>query len=137
MDERSRRARTLLGTFFLPAALMLAGGFSPEIRAQSTAEAAKGQKIFFKVCVQCHTLKEKSQASGPGLGGVLNRVPSEEWLLKWLEDPEAMVDSGDAYAQSIADDYPLDMPKLEVMQKESNREAIVTFLKEVPDAPEN
>ncbi|MFP4560683.1 MAG: c-type cytochrome [Thiohalorhabdus sp.] len=131
MDERSRRARTLLGTFFLPAALMLAGGFSPEIRAQSTAEAAKGQKIFFKVCVQCHTLKEKDQASGPGLGGVLDRVPSEDWLLKWLEDPEAMVESEDDYAQSIVDDYSMDMPTLEVMQKESNRKAIVSFFKEI------
>ncbi|HKJ89251.1 MAG TPA: c-type cytochrome [Gammaproteobacteria bacterium] len=131
MDERSRRVRAFLGALLFPAAFALAGGFPSGALAQSMAEAAKGQKIFFKVCVQCHTLQDKSQASGPGLGGVLKRIPSEEWLMKWLKDPKGMVQSGDDYAQSISKKYPLQMPKLKVMQKKSNRRAIITFLKQV------
>ncbi|MFA9461093.1 c-type cytochrome [Thiohalorhabdus methylotrophus] len=135
MHERSRRVRKALGAFLLPAAFVLAAASAPDARAQSTAEVAKGQKIFFKVCVQCHTLQEKGQATGPGLAGVLDRVPSERWLMKWLKDPKALVESGDSYARSIADDFPLDMPKLKVMQQKANRRAVLTFLKQIRQDP--
>jgi cytochrome c2 len=115
--------------------LLILGVSADDTSAQSLANAAKGQKIFFKVCVQCHTLKDKDQASGPGLEGVLKRVPSEKWLKRWLKDPEALIKGGDAYAQSIAGEYPMEMPKLKVMQRESNREAVITFLRQVREDP--
>jgi len=117
--------------FVLSLFLLLAAGAASDARAQSMALAAKGQKIFFKVCVQCHTLQDKDQPSGPGLAGVLDRVPSEDWLMKWLENPKKMQEGGDSYARQISDDYPLDMPKLKVMQKASNRKAILIFLKQM------
>lgn len=129
MDDRSPRSRKWV--LLLPAFFLVAGVLPSESQAQSMAMAAKGQKIFFKVCVQCHTLQEKNQASGPGLAGVLDRVPSEQWLMSWLQNPEKLLKSGDSYAQKISDDYPLDMPKLEVMQKASNRKAILVFLKQM------
>ena len=131
MPKRSYRFPGTRVVSLLWAVLLLSGVVAEEALAQSLAKAAQGQKIFFKVCVQCHTLKAKNQPSGPGLQGVMQRVPSEDWLLDWLENPEAMIESGNAYAQSISDDYPLDMPKLPVMQRESNRKAIVTFLKQM------
>jgi len=135
MPKRCFRSSRTTVIRSLAAAVFALGGIAAGASAQSAAEAAKGQKIFFKVCVQCHTLKDKNQASGPGLAGVLERIPSEKWLMSWLQNPEAMVEGGNAYAQSIADDYPLNMPKLKVMQRESNRKAILTFLKQVREEP--
>jgi hypothetical protein len=131
MDDRSPRIRKPLHRFLLPVLLLLVGAGVDQANAQSMAMAAKGQKIFFKVCVQCHTLQEKNQPSGPGLAGVLDRVPSEDWLMQWLENPEKLLKNGDSYAQKISDDYPLDMPKLQVMQKASNRKAILVFLQQM------
>ena len=131
MPKRSYRIPGTRLTSLLWAVMLCSGLLAEEAFAQSLAKAAQGQKIFFKVCVQCHTLKSKNQASGPGLQGVMDRVPSEDWVLDWLKNPEAMIESGNAYARSIADEYPLDMPKLQVMQRESNRKAIVTFLKQM------
>ncbi len=134
MEERSRRSRRKSLPFW-PLTILLGAILAPAAHGQSMAMAAKGQKIFFKVCVQCHTLQEKSQPSGPGLAGVMERVPSEAWLMEWLRDPEAMVKDGDSYAKDIADDYSLDMPKLPVMQKELNRKAVITFLKQIREEP--
>jgi len=131
MDDRSPQFRKRLLTVALPVLLLVTGVVPSEARAQSMAMAAKGQKIFFKVCVQCHTLQEQNQPSGPGLAGVLERVPSEDWLMNWLENPDKMLKSGDSYAQKIGDDYPLNMPKLKIMQKPSNRKAILVFLKQM------
>lgn len=131
MDDRSPHPRKPVYRLLLPALLLLTGVVPSEARAQSMAQAAQGQKIFFKVCVQCHTLQEESQPSGPGLAGVLDRVPSEEWFMDWLRDPEGMIQNGDSYAQEISGDYPLEMPTLKVMQDEANREAILTFLKQM------
>lgn len=131
MDDRSPHFRKPVYRLLLPALLLLTGMVSFEARAQSMAQAAQGQKIFFKVCVQCHTLQEENQPSGPGLAGVLDRVPSEEWLMNWLQDPEGMLKNGDSYAQKISDEYPLEMPTLKVMQDEANRQAILTFLKQM------
>ncbi|MFB6260443.1 MAG: cytochrome c family protein [Thiohalorhabdaceae bacterium] len=131
MDHRSSYLRMPAFALLLPGLLLVTGLVFSEAKAQSMARAAQGQKIFFKVCVQCHTLQEQNQPSGPGLAGVLDRVPSEEWLLSWIEDPEGMLENGDSYAQKIAGEYPLKMPTLKVMQDESNRQAILTFLKQM------
>jgi len=135
MPKRCPRSPHIRLAVFLSAALLTLGVSAEEASAQSLASAAKGQKIFFKVCVQCHTLKDKNQASGPGLEGVMERVPSEKWVMQWLKDPEALIKSGDAYAKSIAGEYPVEMPKLEVMQQKSNREAVITFLKRAREDP--
>ncbi|MEF8793721.1 c-type cytochrome [Thiohalorhabdus sp.] len=131
MDHRFSYFRKPVNALLLLVLLILTGLVLSEARAQSMAKAAKGQKIFFKVCVQCHTLQEKDQLSGPGLAGVLDRVPSEEWLMNYLENPEGMLENGNAYAQQISGDYPLGMPRLKVMQDASNREAVLAFLKQM------
>ena len=131
MDDRFTPFRKPVYWLLLPALVLLTGVVTSEARAQSMARAAQGQKIYFKVCVQCHTLQEKDQPSGPGLAGVLDRVPSEEWFMAYLEDPKRMRESGDSYVQKISGEYPLKMPNLKVMQDESNRRAILTFLKQM------
>ncbi len=62
--------------------------------------AADGEKIFKQNCAVCHSLG-KNKITGPGLEGVSTRVPSENWMYKWIKNNNAVLKSGDAYAQKI------------------------------------
>lgn len=62
--------------------------------------AQDGEKIFKDNCAVCHSLG-KETVTGPGLEGVMKRVPSEEWMLKWIKNNDALIKSGDAYAVKI------------------------------------
>ena len=65
----------------------------------SAFAAPDGQAIFKANCASCHNpLKD---ATGPALQGVDKRVPSKEWLYKWVKNPAAVIASGDKYANDI------------------------------------
>jgi cytochrome c2 len=65
----------------------------------SAIAAPDGQAIFKANCASCHNpLKD---ATGPALQGVDKRVPSKEWLYKWVHNPAAVIASGDKYANDI------------------------------------
>jgi hypothetical protein len=38
---------------------------------------------------------------GPGLAGMFDRVPGEEWAIKWIKNSGAMIAAGDDYAVKI------------------------------------
>lgn len=69
------------------------------------AFAQDGEKLFKQNCATCHLPTEKAMV-GPGLKGITERVPSEDWIVKWVKSPAAMIASGDAYANSIKDFSP-------------------------------
>ena len=65
----------------------------------STASAQDGKALFQANCASCHNpLKD---ATGPALKGVDQRVPSAEWLHKWVRNSAALIASGDKYANEI------------------------------------
>lgn len=69
----------------------------------SNAFAAPDGKALFKTnCSSCHTPTDKP-GTGPGLKGVLDRIPGGDWRYNWVHNPAAMIKSGDAYAASL---YP-------------------------------
>lgn len=63
--------------------------------------AQDGEKIFKQNCAKCHSLGSE-RVTGPGLKGLMSRVPSEEWLVKWIKNNDALIKSGDAYAVKIS-----------------------------------
>lgn len=69
------------------------------------ATAQDGEKLFKQNCATCHLPTEKDMV-GPGLKGITERAPSEDWIVKWVKSPAAMIASGDAYANSIKDFSP-------------------------------
>lgn len=87
----------------------------------------KGKLLFKRKCKACHRLTD-SKFVGPGLAGVTNRR-SEEWIHKWLQNPKAMIESGDPIAVLIKKKYKKTMRKYKVMQDENNRNDIISFLK--------
>ncbi|MDI9319323.1 MAG: c-type cytochrome [Phycisphaerales bacterium] len=61
--------------------------------------APDGQAIFKANCASCHNpLKD---ATGPALQGVDTRVPSKEWLYKWVKNSSSVIASGDKYANDL------------------------------------
>lgn len=73
--------------------------------ASFSATAQDGEKLFKQNCATCHLPTEKAMV-GPGLKGITERAPSEDWIVKWVKSPAAMIASGDAYANSIKDFSP-------------------------------
>ncbi|HEY0029274.1 MAG TPA: c-type cytochrome [Bacteroidia bacterium] len=60
-----------------------------------------GEKIFKQNCAVCHSMGD-NKITGPGLKGVMTRVPSEEWMLKWIKNNDALIKAGDQYAVKIS-----------------------------------
>ncbi|MGD1845090.1 MAG: c-type cytochrome [Salibacteraceae bacterium] len=64
------------------------------------ATEAQGEGLFNAKCKSCHYLTAQKN-TGPGLYGYRERVPNEEWLYKWIRNPQGMIKSGDAYANEL------------------------------------
>ncbi|MEZ5045506.1 MAG: cytochrome c3 family protein [Chitinophagaceae bacterium] len=63
------------------------------------AHAQDGKALFQANCASCHNpLKD---ATGPALKGADSRVPSKEWLYKWVKNSRSVIDEGDKYANEI------------------------------------
>ena len=62
------------------------------------ANAQDGKALFKQNCGACHTTTQQKLV-GPGLEGITAKR-SEEWLLKWIKDSQAFVQSGDADAKA-------------------------------------
>ena len=61
--------------------------------------AQDAEQFFEENCTVCHTIGEGPLA-GPDLKGVTQRQ-QREWLIRFLRTPEAVINSGDPYAQQI------------------------------------
>lgn len=90
---------------------------------------ADGKALFRQNCGACHSTT-KQVLVGPGLEGI-NDKRSEEWLLKWIKDSQALVKSGDADAKAIFEEYNKNvMPPVAVTDDEIK--AILSFIKTPP-----
>lgn len=84
-------------------AFALLAGFTAALSAESKPNAEEGKKLFeANNCGSCHQLDKK--AVGPALRGVTKRR-SEEWLVKWIRNNEALRKSGDADAIALFKEY--------------------------------
>jgi len=65
-----------------------------------------GAAIFKKTCTQCHTIG-KGKLTGPDLKDAHKRVPQphEEWMVPWIQNSQAVIKAGDAYAIKIFEEY--------------------------------
>lgn len=85
-DSRASLSKTLILAF---AVAVLCSG----VQAQDAP-------AFFRAnCYSCHTVGG-GRVTGPDLKGVLERK-EREWLLSFIQNPKAVIDSGDAYALQI------------------------------------
>ncbi len=59
---------------------------------------------FRQNCMSCHTIGG-GRLTGPDLKGITERQqPNREWLIDFMMNPKAVIDSGDAHARKIFDE---------------------------------
>ena len=69
--------------------------------------ALDGEGIFRELCAPCHTVGGGVKV-GPDLKDVRHRVPSRDWMMRWVKNPPAMIESDD-YAKNLRSHYQIDM----------------------------
>jgi len=96
-----------------------------------SAYAQDGEKLFKQNCASCHLMSDKAMV-GPGLAGMFERVPSEEWAVKWIKNSSAMIASGDPYAVKIFNEFnKAQMTAFEYLSDEEI-DAILDYIKNPP-----
>ena len=81
---------------------------TPKVVKRSTAPGAG--EFFGQNCAGCHTIGAGS-LTGPDLKNVTGRK-DRDWLVQYLQNPKAVIDSGDAYAlHLLAEARGVIMPK--------------------------
>ena len=93
--------KKLLFTFFSITALLIYTSFS--ISAQDA-----GKTAFKQTCGACHTIGQ-GKLVGPDLSKVGDRR-TDDWLVKFIKSPKAMVDGKDKTADSLFQVYKVMMP---------------------------
>ncbi len=95
------------------------------------ADAQDGKALFSANCASCH--HPTKDGTGPALKGVDGRVPSQEWLYKWVKNSAAVIASGDKYANDIYNEW--NKTAMTAFQSLKNEEidAIITYVNSYED----
>jgi len=86
--------KSTLVTFLFSIVLFLATA-----NATIAQDAAEGESLFKNNCAACHNTSDEVLV-GPGLKGITERRPIE-WIVKWVHNPQAVIASGDKYANEL------------------------------------
>jgi mono/diheme cytochrome c family protein len=90
-----------------------------------TSSAQDGEALFKSQCSACHSVKDKM--IGPALMGMEKRN-SEEWLIKWIKNSQAMVKAGDPYAVKIFNEFNK-VPMTSFNLKDDEIKSIIAYVK--------
>jgi mono/diheme cytochrome c family protein len=69
------------------------------LSARAQGDAAKGEAIFKSKCTACHKVDE--QMVGPALGPQLDSETDDKWLVKWIQNNQALIGAKDQKALAI------------------------------------
>jgi nitrate reductase gamma subunit len=95
--------------------------------------AESGDQIFNKLCMTCHSLTDKVLV-GPGLQGVNDRK-DEEWLIKWIKDPQSLLAANDEYAVKLFNDFnKVPMPGFPQLKDEEIKDLLAFVKAQAPAA---
>lgn len=66
----------------------------------SDPSANQGETLFKQNCMVCHSMGA-DKITGPGMLGIMTRVPSRDWMSKYIKNNNALYKSGDTYSIKI------------------------------------
>lgn len=116
MDYMCQKPHPTKRSTLLPLVIL----FVLSITFSFAADTEKGEKLFKQNCASCHSIGD-NKVIGPGLKGIMDRVPkpADAWLVKWVKNSKALINSGDAYAVKVFNDNgKVDMPAQAVSDEE-------------------
>ncbi len=79
--------------------LLIAGFAFWGCSAYAQGDAAKGEALFKAKCTTCHKIDQ--QLVGPALGPQLTEETDDKFLVKWIENNQALIAAHDAKATTI------------------------------------
>ena len=82
---------------------LLALFLNVSLMSEKAFSQPNGESLFKSNCTSCHSVGE-NKVVGPGLKNVHQRR-SEEWLISWIKNSQAMVKAGDPDAVKIFEEY--------------------------------
>jgi hypothetical protein len=80
-------------------------------------EMSQGEQLF-QPCKACHLLTDQ-KLIGPGLEGITERR-TREWLIPYIQNSQAVINSGDEYAVALWEEYQIPMPPYDYTDEEVN-----------------
>jgi cytochrome c2 len=102
---------------------------------EKPVKRATGAVLFRQNCASCHSLGSE-KIKGPGLAGVVNRVPGGDWLFSYILNSPKMISSGNAYANKIYEEHGRKaMTVFEGKLSGSDIRSIIEFLGQQPTGP--
>jgi mono/diheme cytochrome c family protein len=96
------------------------------------ADVAEGEKLFNANCTSCHAIDEK--VVGPALKDVDKRH-SEAWLIKWVQNSQAMVKAGDAEAVKVYNENNQSVMTSFTQLSDAQVKSILEYIKTPPADP--
>jgi mono/diheme cytochrome c family protein len=88
---------------FSRSVLLIAGFAFLVSSAHAQADAAKGEALFKANCTACH--KIEVQVVGPALGPTITDEKDDKFLVKWIQNNQALMASGDQKAKGVYNKY--------------------------------
>ncbi len=96
------------------------------IASATAGTVEEGKALFEQSCASCHSMDGSGASYGPDLQTVSQRR-ERDWLVRWIANPQAVIDSGDAIAQEILKQYNgVPMPNMGLEPEQV--EAVVVYL---------
>ncbi len=98
--------KTTLNLFFVLWAF-IPSFFYAQIDYLAGQDIQHGEELFKANCTSCHRLgdEKKARLIGPGLNVEIFEEYSEKWLISWIKNSSAMIESGDEKAIAIFEEY--------------------------------
>ncbi len=93
--------------------------------------AQNGQSLFNSNCASCHAVHK--DLTGPALAGVEDRWPDQKKLYAWIRNNQAVLKSGDAYANALYVKWNKTAMNLFPALTDAEIGSILTYIKSVPD----
>lgn len=101
-------------------------------QGSADGDPVAGEKLFKNNCAQCHAY-DASVVVGPGLQGIEDRR-DYDWLKAWIQNPAAVIASGDDYAVELYEKY--NKTQMTAFQSFGDEEisAILAYVKQANEA---
>ncbi|WP_304238033.1 c-type cytochrome [Jiulongibacter sediminis] len=101
-------------------------------QGSADGDPVAGEKLFNNNCAQCHAY-DAAVVVGPGLKGIEERR-DYDWLKAWIQNPAAVIASGDDYAVELYEKY--NKTQMTAFQSFGDEEisAILAYVKQANEA---
>lgn len=104
----------------------------PQFAYAQEGDPAAGKQLFNSNCAACHRVNQK--LVGPALAGVTQRR-TKEWLYKWVQNSSDLINSGDAQAKAVFEEYnKVPMTPFPLLT-EADIDNILAYIETPPAAP--